>query len=366
MKLFFTTIIMLVLVSTAFPQGKFTGSIFGDYFYNATRDAEIATMKNLANGGAKDLNGFTIRRAYLTYDNDISYSFTSRFRLEMYDRENLTDNRLGVFVKDAYVKWKGVFKGHDLTIGIQPAPPFEISEKAWGYRQVEKTIMDLRSIVSTRDFGISLTGKFDEDGNYGYTLMFANGSGVRLETNKFKRYYAQVYLKPIKNFHAALYFDLNGRAKINDPNSTLKPPATIDNNIMTYALFMGYAVKDKCSIGLEGYTQTTENGLRKETIVPLSMNDLNTMGYTIFGSYNFSKELVAFGRFDYFDPNTDSDDISKGDSRNFMIFGIDYKLDKNFSIIPNILIETYESLPNGRRSYDTSITPRITFFYNFL
>lgn len=223
MKVKFTLIMLFVLISTVLPQGKFTGYIFGDYYYNAARDTAIAKFKNVANGGVKDLNGFNIRRAYLTYDNDISCCFTSRFRLEMTDKENLTDGKIGVFVKDAYVKWKGFIEGHDITIGIQPSPSFEIAEKAWGYRAIEKTIMDLRGIASSRDFGITLSGKFDADGNYGYSLMYANGSSTGLEKNKFKRYYAQVYLKPFKNFQATLYTDINGKANINDPNSKLKP-----------------------------------------------------------------------------------------------------------------------------------------------
>ncbi len=368
MKVKFTFIMLFVLISTVLPQGKFTGYIFGDYFYNAGRDTAIAKFKNVANGGVKDLNGFNIRRAYLTYDNDISCCFTSRFRLELYDRENLTDNRLGVFIKDAYVKWKGFIEGHDLTIGIQPSPSFEISEKAWGYRSIEKTIMDMRGIAGSRDFGITLSGKFDADGNYGYSLMYANGSGVRLETNKFKRYYAQVYLKPFKNFQATLYADINGKANINDPNSKLKPAETINNNTITYVLFAGYAEKDKYSIGFEGYSQSTQNGVRKGSTAPYTMESLTSIGYTIFASYNFSKTVVAFGRFDSYDPNTLSEDAYKGDSRNYFILGVDYKLDKNFSIMPNVLIETYEDLKIGTntQSFDSSITPRLTFFYNFL
>ena len=96
MKVKFTLIMLFVLISTVLPQGKFTGYIFGDYYYNAVRDTAIAQLKNVANGGLKDLNGFNIRRAYLTYDNDISCCFTSRFRLEMTDKENLTDGKIGV------------------------------------------------------------------------------------------------------------------------------------------------------------------------------------------------------------------------------------------------------------------------------
>ena len=74
------------------------------------------------------------------------------------------------------------------------------------------------------------------------------------------------------------------------------------------------------------------------------------------------KLLLALLRYDYFDPNMDGD--FKGDSRNYFIAGLDFKADKNISIIPNVIYESYESLPDGR-SFDSSVTGRVTLYYNF-
>ena len=63
------------------PKGKFSGYMFGDYYYNVQqRD----TTK-------KDLNGFQFRRIYFTYDYAISPKFDSRFRLEA-DQAALSSN----------------------------------------------------------------------------------------------------------------------------------------------------------------------------------------------------------------------------------------------------------------------------------
>jgi hypothetical protein len=93
------------------------------------------------------------------------------------------------------------------------------------------------------------------------------------------------------------------------------------------------------------------------------LKDKNGLGFTFFATYNFSKQLALVGRYDYYDPNIDSD--IKGDSRNYFIFSLNYKPDEKVIISPNVLIETYESMQNGR-TIDASITPRITFFYSFL
>ena len=71
-------------LGSASAQGKFSGYMFGDYFYNIARDTSFrhAGVPGAAVGGQKDLQAFQFRRIYFTYDNDISETFTSRFRLE--------------------------------------------------------------------------------------------------------------------------------------------------------------------------------------------------------------------------------------------------------------------------------------------
>ena len=50
--------------------------------------------------------------------------------------------------------------------------------------------------------------------------------------------------------------------------------------------------------------------------------------------------LLFVGRYDYFDPNSGGD--YKGDSRNFILAGMEIKLHDKVSIIPNLEFETYE------------------------
>ena len=360
-KILLTVAVLLFTTNLLFSQdvvnkGRISGYMFGDYFYNAARDTGISSLSNVANGGKKDLNGFQLRRIYFTYDYDISESFTTRFRLEADQAANTSNGKIGVFVKDAYLQWKNIFKGSDLIFGISPTPAFEVSEGIWGNRFLEKTIMDLRGIVSSRDLAVALKGKIDSEGMFKYWLMIGDGTGNKPETDKYKRFYAHLQYSPIKQFTATLYADLKARPNITDPANTSE---TIANNDLTYALFLGYKEKNAYAFGVEGFLNTRQNGMTTAD----EKKDKTGMGISAFASYNFSKELAAVGRFDYFDPNTDSD--VKGDSRNWFIFSLNYKPDEKVTISPNVIIETYESIPNGR-SIDASITPRITFFYSFL
>lgn len=337
-------------------KGRISGYMFGDYFYNALRDTGITSLQNTASRGQKDVNGFQFRRIYFTYDYNISSKFTTRFRLEAGQESNTSNNKIGVYVKDAYLKWVNIFDGSDFIFGIQPTPAFEVSEEIWGNRFLEKTIMDLRGIVSSRDIAVSLKGKLDSDGTINYWLMFGNGSGNKTEIDKYNRYFAHLQFNPFDNFTTTIYADLKARPSIIDPADEVK---TISNNDITYALFFGYKEKDNFSLGVEGFLNQRQNGM---TSIEQRENR-NGIGLSVFGSYYFTGELFLSGRYDYFDPNFDTN--ITGDLRNWILFNISYKPDAKVTISPNLIFESYQKSSDGR-TFEPSLTLRITFFYVFL
>jgi len=361
-------------IAGAFAQGKFSGYMFGDYFYNVARDTTFKganAPKNAAVGGQKDLQAFQLRRIYFTYDNDISESFTTRFRLESDatagSKETDANGKVTVFVKDAYLTWKNVFQGSNLIFGFQPSSAFDISETAWSYRSLEKTIMDLRGIIPSRVLGISLKGKIVESGMVNYWLTFANNSGTAApngtvaNTDKYKRYSLNLQIMPTKEFQVTLLGDYLARPSVNAFPVSGAPPSTVGNGVLTAALFAGYNVKDEFNVGVEGFLRSLANGQRNSDTTGLT--SVSTIGVTAFGEVNVSPELVVIARYDYYDPNSDS--RSKGDGVNYIIAGLAYKPNKNVQIIPNVQVETYEKLANGR-TYDPSVTGRVTFYYTFL
>jgi len=358
--LLITAFVSLLSISFAMAQelterAKISGYVFGDYFYNIARDTGISSISNAANNGAKDFNGFQLRRIYFTYDYTISEKFSMRLRLAHEPKSYASDAKLAFFVKDAFLKCKDVWSGSDIIIGIQPTPTWDISEEVWGNRFLERTIMDIRGYAASRDFGISLKGKIDGEGMFRYWLMLGNNSGSAAEIDKYKRYYALVQFMPVKQLTTTFYADMAARPSINDSTSS----STVSNNDLLYALFFGYKEKDAYMVGIEGFLSQRQNGMVSNGI----LKDRLGMGLSVFASYNFTKELAVVGRYGYYDPNTDS--YVKGDSRNWFIFSLNYKPNEKVTISPNVIIETYESIPNGR-SINPSITPRITFFYTFL
>jgi hypothetical protein len=362
-------LIIGIIISSSFSNfaqetkwGKISGQVFADYFYNISRDTSFSNFDNAAVDGPKDLNGFVLRRAALNYDMDISEKFSARFRLEADSKSNTSNNKIGVFVKDAFLKWKNIFAGSDLIVGIQPTFSFEVAEKYWGYRSLEKTVQDLRGFVASRDFGIALRGKLSESGSVNYSIMFGNNSGNSPETDKYKRYYAAFDFKPIDNFTIAVTGDFKSRHSIDDPNNDGE---TLANNSILGSLFLGYAEKNKYSFGVETAMQINQNSRIYNAEGHIKVDNVNSLGVSVFGSYNFSETICGILRYDYFDSFLNEEPYILSDSRNYFIIGVDFKPDKSISIIPNFIVESYEDDEIWGTSFDPSITGRVTLYYNF-
>jgi hypothetical protein len=342
------------------PGGTFSGYMFGDYFYNISRDTSILSMPNSAMSGKKDLNGFQIRKIYFTYDARISDEFSTRFRLDADPENKLPDGKMGVSVKDAYLKWKNIFPGSDFYFGLQPTPGFYAIVDFWGYRLLEKAPLDLRNIVPSRDISVSLKGKIDKKGVYNYWVQLGNGSG-NADVKKYKRIYANLQLIPSKSFKFILYGDIKFQPELNYKINDEKYDG-LNNNIYTADLFAGYSLQNNFRLGIECYVQKISNDYYNYSGSSPIFKTRNTFGFSVFQVYSLDSAFEIIGRYDFSDKNMNVD--SKGESRNYFILGFSCKLNPDVSITPNLLVETYERSINGQY-YRPSITGRITFFYSY-
>ncbi|MBM2814221.1 MAG: hypothetical protein HW421_983 [Ignavibacteria bacterium] len=362
---------------------KVSGLVFFDYFHNVGMDPGITSFSNVAVPGKKDDYGFQFRRVFFTVEYDVSSDISARFRLEADGSTQANNGNLTTFMKDMYFKYKNIFTGTDLYVGLQNTIAYEISESVWGYRCLDKTQMDLRNIVASRDIGASLKGSYS-DGMINYAVQYGNASGPKAESNVFKRVSGIFQLKPMNEINVTAYAEQNWGDKGKDA--------------MLFAFSAGYIIKDKFSIGAELFAQNVKNSFNslneydvkknssdpaKSDTVDHAFIDKKVLGFSVYSWYNIIPELAIIARYDMFNPNTDASDIAKGDSRNFIEAGLDWKISKNFSIIPNIQYEMYESKPETTKKYNNlalgtlenkvskagdyknTLTARITFFYKF-
>lgn len=362
-KFILTGILCLITIASIFAQevgqGKISGLMFGDYFYNILRDSTINNLDNTGLTGIKDLEGFDIRRIYFTYDYRIAEQFSTRFRVESQTLVSVQNTLFLTYIKDAYLNWKNIFEGSNFIFGIQPIPAFVITEDYWNYRSLEKTIMDLRRIVSSRDLGASLKGRLNASGSIKYWLMYGNGSTLGEETDKFKRAYAQIDLQPNEEWRITLYGDY--RFKADKEYSQVNE--SFNNSALTSDLFLAYQKKGLFTIGAESFWQITYNDLFQAQQTEYVIQNRNALGVSLFGWYKFTDMLIGVGRWDYYDPNISGD--YRDDARNLFIAGLSFVLNDKVEITPNLLYEIYEQPENGL-TIDPSLTGRITFYFQFL
>ena len=135
------------------PPWKISGLVFGDYYYFGENHLDTATATTPK---WKDQQGFWLRRAYFTYDYNLSPKFTTRFRLEANSNGKLQGGNLTPYVKDAYVRWtyygkQMVYLGHRAVGHLQlargllgPAPHREDAGRPLSARLVARLRRELR------------------------------------------------------------------------------------------------------------------------------------------------------------------------------------------------------------------------------
>lgn len=328
-------LIPLFLFAQETSSGQLSGLLFGDYYY------EVSNHNNQLN----DRNGFWIRRIYFKYTKNITDRLSSCLLFEMNtpDGFNKPVKKPFPFVKAAFLAWKQ--NQNQVLLGISLTPTYSSVLKAWGYRCVEKTPLDLHNFVHIVELGLAVKGTLGSAGKINYHLMLANGTGNKAENNEGKKVMLSVGFKPIKGFLIDVYGDWD-----NNPGKT---------DWYTFRGFASYQTA-KLRLGLFYTHQVRQIGGGKDLKLNLG---------SAFAVAKLSLKSTVLFRIDRsFDPDPLGNTISylpfdpKAKSTLF-IAGWDYTIAPNVHLIPNLETIIYDKV-NGVTP-DKDILPRITFFYRF-
>jgi hypothetical protein len=283
---------------------RLSGLAFLDYSYVADDP-----------GDATGDNGFGYRRLYLTSDFMAGEDIRFRARIEAADGKD-------PFIKDLSLRWRNALAdGHDLYIGVTAPPAFETSEDFFGYRSLEKTIMDRNRIVSSRDFGVGLRGRLTRGGALRYAVMIGNNNGVKQETDRHKRLYGQLSYQSREQLTVTVGGDFASMA---------------DGQATNLNGFIGYR-DDRFRIGLEGYTNE-----REEDDLP----DLERTGVSAMLALAVTPVTELVARYDVYEADSESG--------RFALFGVAMTAREGIRIIPNVLIDEAPGTDGA------TITARIT------
>ena len=171
-------LLMSFLLTCIYSQGTFSGVTYFNYTYDLTQDAENDA-------------GFGLKRVYFTYEQKLSENLSYKFQtdigqIEIFDELieeageitiNTKNTQFVAYLKNAKVDWNlGGGSLGKLTFGMQGMNIFNVTEKTWGFRFIEKSPMDLNKFSSSADMGIGYSGKFN---NLNYSFMYTNGCGYK-------------------------------------------------------------------------------------------------------------------------------------------------------------------------------------------
>ena len=348
-------------------SGQLSGFVFGDYFYKGHADSLGRGGANQYTGLDKNDNAFALRRAYLGYDFNISKKFSTHLILAAEDWSQTSN--LNVYLKVANVKWKNIWKGTDLIVGLQFTPAFVgYSGSVWGYRSIEKTISDIRGTLPY-DLGVSLKGTFDASKNFGYHIMVGNGRGAKAENNRFKNVYGNVYgMFFNKNMMVNIYADyerVDWKPGFHHSNSMLK-------------LLVAYTGK-KFTAGAEGFLRYGKQDLIATSMTSVDTLGMNSIGVSLFLRGDIIKERLGyFARMDIYNPYLEFDNgfsynglsarYNPNTKEQFVTIGLDYTPVKGVHIMPNIWYNSYKSQYDGAGGvykFDYDLVYRLTFHFAF-
>jgi hypothetical protein len=367
--------------STFKPSGKVWGVVFGDYYYKAHSDVLNRGGANQYSNIEKGRNAFQFRRVLLGYSYDITPKFTAEFVIAAEDNlanrqgilsgDLLSNNKMSFYVRLANLRWKNIWKNTDLVIGQLMTPAFaHSSEVFWGYRAVERTIVDIRRTPSY-DLGAALQGTFDTQKNYGYNLMVGNGTSARPENDRFKAFSGDIYAKFLDK---KVMFDLYA-----DYQRLNWAPGFHHSRNMVKA-FAGYTTP-AITVGVEAFLNHGMNDVVGHTTLTADTVNANAFGISTFARGPIVKGKVGFfARFDKFNPDENYNDTNyirdegltsayePNNKESLIIAGLDFTPAKNIHFMPNVWYNSYTSQRNdvqGLEKRDHDLIYRVTFAYSF-
>jgi len=280
-----------------FAEGKVSGKVF----YNHTTILDTSGD-----------NAFNMKRAYLTFANDVSKTVSYKVTYDMGNNDGGSAHT--AFLKIAMVKWRSGLG--DISIGMQGMNMFKTMENTWGHRFIQKMPMDTYGFSHSADLGMGITRKL---GPVSTSALLMNGVGYKqLENDKHKKLSVHlVYGEP----------KLNKKNGFNIGSSFSYEPYDKDsitvNASNVVATFFGYA-----GHGFRG-------GFEFDT---KQKDTTNSQIICVYGTYKMSEKFSVLARLDHVDINTS---IEK-EGEQTIIAGVQYNIDNGLVIAPTFRITTPE------------------------
>ncbi len=274
--------------------------------------ADFTSISQKTNGArvAPSGEGFDIKRAYLIFDHQFNSVFSADLTTDAQYSSAISATEL--FVKKAYLQAR-LSDALVVSAGSNILPWAPFVENLYGFRFLEKTLIDRTSFGATTDWGLHAGGKLS-DGLISYQVSAINGSGF-------------------KNPSRASSLDLEGRVSATYAGFTA--------GVGGYSGDLGKAVQGAPAIHTAtrfnavaayvqpGYRLGVEYFQAKNWTQVQSKTEDSADGYSAFGSVQITPKFGLFGRYDLVKPNKDTSPSKKDEYFNL---GLSYALLKQVDL----------------------------------
>ena len=195
-------LLLPLLLITIHGQGQFSGVTYFDYTYDLTQNA----VNNA---------GFSLKRVYFTYEQALSEDISYKFQTDI----DYNNSPFNIYLKNAKIDWKlpGASFGK-LTLGMQGMNIFNVTEKTWGFRFLQKSAMDKYGFSSSADIGIGYSVNLAGN-NLNYSFMYTNGSGYKNPEND----HYTILLTKTKKIHQNPRFQIGAKGRGKTPKKYTSP-----------------------------------------------------------------------------------------------------------------------------------------------
>ena len=299
-------------------------------------------------GSGDGFHQFVAKRGYLTVQKEFFPWFSGRMTLDITtvndpedepeDKPNNLDGSIALRIKYLYGQFNlpdfGFFTQPFLEVGVVHMPWLDYEEHVNFYRCQDTMFLERNGIFNSADIGLTfvslLGGKMNEDyqkrvshyypGRYGSMAVGVyNGGGYHAaEKNNNKVLEGRMTLRPLPDIVPGLqlsYLGVYGKG-----NKETDPP--------DWRVNLGFVQFEHEYLVLTGQYYTGK-GDQKGT------DEKDKEGYSVFAELKPHKKFSIFGRYDRFDPDTDTGD----DENTRYIAGVAYHLDKQHK---NMIVLDYD------------------------
>ena len=318
-------------------------------------DGKIGGVTYFNYTNAEEKSAFIFQRQYFSYgvnvSDDVSFKVifdvgpTNKGDVVYLNNEGVPENisedtRLVAFLKKAQIDYRTSYG--KISMGLIGMNTYNIQEKNWGYRFIEKSAIDKNGFSSTADLGIGFSRVLVNQ--LKMSLQVVNGEGYKNpQSDKYHKIafnstYGEHNLVKNSGFNAGVVYTTE---QTDDKPNTM---------ISLFGGFSGLGLR------LGGQFNMLKEGGIESQIISVSSN------------YSVTDKLDAFVRYDMFDPNTDGIEqelhgftitTERKDNSTYLIAGIQLSCGNGLLVAPNIRMESYEDDLNSETEY------KINFQFKF-